>query len=322
MTATLNPVLRLYPNPLSNVFLMMRFQSTAQHVEIAKAISYVLAAYSMNLIRADTTDYLPQLWDNVEACIGACRYGIAVLEQIDQHDINPNVSLELGYMWGQGKQCLLLKGGRLPFLPSDLSGHLYSEFDEYAITDTVVTQVRRWLGGIGIAKKPNERQLVFLSASGTCRAAMATAITDHLLETNPPGYPLRILPAAMYEPSLPSASDRARAAIRQMYGQDPLANHRAVRLNDTIVAESDLILVMDHALYSVLEKTGRTTDNKKIQVFKPYFGLQGDVADPWPYHDTAEAACRYAETAEELRSILEPNLGKFVSSLNPYSALR
>jgi protein-tyrosine-phosphatase len=256
----------------------------------------------------------------------ACNYGIAVFEQIDERDINPNVSLELGYLRGQRKKCLILKEKRLPALQTDLSGYLYSEFDAFHITETVEAQVRRWLRSIGIAKKSNERLLVFVSAGGTCRCAMARAITEHLLENNPPGYPLRVLSAAMYEPSLPGASEGARRAVREMFGTDLLVSHRAVRLSPTLFGEADLILTMDHGLYGVLQKANSVeshqSNKEKVHVLKEYFGLKGDVADPWAYQGTPEEAERYVATANELRSIIEPSLHRVVAALDPRSDRR
>jgi len=78
MSIGANPVLKTYPNPRSNVFLMMRFRSTEYHGQIGQTIERVLSEYSINLIRADANDYTEQLWDNVEACMNACDYGIAV----------------------------------------------------------------------------------------------------------------------------------------------------------------------------------------------------------------------------------------------------
>ena len=104
-----NPVLLDFPNRRSNVFLMMRFRKTEQHTQIQEAISSVLAEYSLNLIRADSKQYQDKLWSNVQSCMDAALYGIAVFEQIDERDINPNVSLELGYMLSQRKRCLLLR---------------------------------------------------------------------------------------------------------------------------------------------------------------------------------------------------------------------
>ena len=319
--APANPVLQSYPNTRSNVFLMMRFRPTEYHGQISKTIERVLSEYSLNLIRADANDYTPQLWDNVEACMNACDYGIAVFEQIDERDINPNVSLELGYMRGQGKKCLLLKEKRLPALQTDLSGYLYSEFDAFQIDGTIEPQVRRWLRSIGIAKKSNERLLVFVSAGGTCRCALAKAITGALLEARPPAYPLRVMSTAMYEPALTGASEGARGAIKELFGRDLLADHRAMRLTPTLVEEADLILVMDHAIYDVLRKAGSPNPDsenaRKIHVLKPYFGLAGDIADPWPHRNSGDSDALYLSTAKELQSILEQHLSDIIEALDP-----
>jgi protein-tyrosine-phosphatase len=326
MQSLSNPVLDAYPSPQSNVFLMMRFKPTEYHGQIGQTIAAVLSDYSLNLIRADSNDYLPQLWDNVEACMDASNYGIAVFEQIDERDINPNVSLELGYFRGQRKKCLILKEKRLPALQTDLSGYLYSEFDAFQIAETVEAQVRRWLRSIGIAKKPSEHLLVFVSAGGTCRCAMAKAITGQLLATHASGYSLRVLSAAVFEPNLPGASEGARRAMREMFGTDLLAGHRSIRLSPALLTEADLILTMDRGLYNVLQKAGPAksgqSNSEKIHVLKEYFGLKGDVADPWAYQGSPEEAERYRETANELRSIIEPRLNKLVKALHPGSNTR
>jgi nucleoside 2-deoxyribosyltransferase len=101
----------------SNVFLMMRFQKTKQQKEISDAISSVLAGYYLNPIRADSRHYQNELWANVKSCMDASDYGIAVFEQIDMPDINPNVSLELGYMIAQRKKMLIAKRKKSPGAP-------------------------------------------------------------------------------------------------------------------------------------------------------------------------------------------------------------
>jgi hypothetical protein len=74
-----------------------------------------------------------------------CHYGVAVFEDIDRLDFNPNVSLELGYMMGHRKRTLILKEQRLPNLPADVVHRLYKPFDMFAITDSVSREVRRWV---------------------------------------------------------------------------------------------------------------------------------------------------------------------------------
>lgn len=308
-----NPVLADFPNPRSNVFLMMRFRKTKQHKEISDAILSVLAKYSLNLIRADSKQYQDELWANVESCIDASFYGIAVFEQIDERDINPNVSLELGYMLGQRKKCLLLKEKRVPTLQTDLVGHLYHEFDSYNIEETVKTEIQDWLRSLGIAKRSDERMIAYVSLGGTCRCAIAKAITQKLIQRFHLNYKLRVESVAHGMPSLPGASNGARQAIQRLFDEDLLANHRTIKLTDTILEDADLILVMDHSLLKGLIGP-KTCD--KTHVFKPFFGLEGDIVDPWPDSGDEVASRRYLQCATEIKETLEPNIEKIISTLN------
>lgn len=312
MTLDNNPVLTDFPNPRSNIFLMMRFRKTKQHKEINDAILSVLAKYSLNLIRADSKQYQDELWANVESCIDASLYGIAVFEQIDERDINPNVSLELGYMLGQRKKCLLLKEKRVPALQTDLVGHLYHEFDSYNIEETVKTEIQDWLRSLGIAKRSDERMIAYVSLGGTCRCAMAKAITQKLIQGFQLNYKLRVESVAHGMPSLPGASNGARQAMQRLFGEDLLADHRTIGLTDAILEDADLILAMDHTLLKGL--MGPKTCNKTY-VFKSFFGLEGDILDPWPDSGDEETSRRYSQCATEIKDILEPNIEKIINTL-------
>lgn len=134
-----------HPNPEKNVFIMMRFRETDQFREIHEALRSTLGLRHFDGIRADDRDYTGDLWTNVQLCMTGCTYGIAVFEDIDERDFNPNVSLELGYMIAKGKRCLLLKEQRLTVLPADIIHRLYKPFDSYKISDTVRDQVLRWI---------------------------------------------------------------------------------------------------------------------------------------------------------------------------------
>jgi predicted nucleotide-binding protein len=74
-----------------------------------------------------------------------CSLGVAVSEDIEDRDFNPNVALELGFMLGRRKRCLILKEKRLPSMPTDVVGKLYKPFDQFDIDTTIVSQVERWV---------------------------------------------------------------------------------------------------------------------------------------------------------------------------------
>src|SRR5260370_38463432 len=125
----------------------------------------------------------------------------------------------------------------------------------------------------------------------------------------------------MFEPSLSGASEGARSAIKELFGRDLLADHRSMRLTPTLVEEANLILVMDRAIYDVLEKSGSNNlnngDSPKVHVLRPYFGLSGDIADPWAHRESSEAGVLYLRTAKELKSILEQHISDVVAALDP-----
>jgi hypothetical protein len=145
----LEPQLRQFledhPDPDRNVFVMMRFLKSAQLDEAHAAVKETLAARGFHAVRADDRDYTGELWSNIEVYLTCCKYGIAIFEDIEQRDFNPNVSLELGYMLGRRKRCLILKEQRLPNLPADVIHRLYKPFDVFNISPSVAREVGRWI---------------------------------------------------------------------------------------------------------------------------------------------------------------------------------
>lgn len=134
-----------HPDYERNVFIMMRFLNTDQMRAIHRAIVEALARRGYSGIRADDRDYSGELWTNIELCMIGCKLGIAVFEDVEQRDFNPNVSLELGYMLGRQKRCLILKERRLPNLPADVIHRLYRPFDIFKIGESIDAEVGHWL---------------------------------------------------------------------------------------------------------------------------------------------------------------------------------
>lgn len=81
----------------------------------------------------------------------ACDFGVAVFDRITEDDFNPNVSLEVGYMLGMGKNVLLLKDKTLKSLQTDLTGKLYKPFDTTDIEGTLKPEVDKWLVDKGLS---------------------------------------------------------------------------------------------------------------------------------------------------------------------------
>jgi protein-tyrosine-phosphatase len=157
--------------------------------------------------------------------------------------------------------------------------------------------------------RPTRRTLIFLSAGGTCRDPMAKAIMTKLLAASTRSPRINVLAAGVGPISAGEASYAARYVIREMYGEDLLKEHRPQQLTPDLVAHADLILVMDKSL---LLTPGKTLPPNKAFVPKEFFGLRGDVADPWPDGKDAATLDRYRACAEELRTLLTQHFDRIV----------
>lgn len=141
-----------HPDVDKNVFLIMRFRTGEQYEEIVRVLRESFQEYGLNVIRADDKDYTGDLWENVCLYMLGSRLAIAVFEEIDQREFNPNIALELGFMMAQNKRCLILKDQRMPRMPTDIVGKLYREFDTYNIAASVRKCVDQWARDIGLRK--------------------------------------------------------------------------------------------------------------------------------------------------------------------------
>jgi len=142
------PMLKLlqdFPNYELNCFIIMSFASTKIHNVIYSSIKDELGKYNINALRADEHNYGEELLSNISAYIYGCSFAIAVFDRIESEVINPNVSFEVGYMYGLGKQVCLLKEKTIRHLQTDIIGKLYMPFDIQDINGTLPIQINKWL---------------------------------------------------------------------------------------------------------------------------------------------------------------------------------
>jgi hypothetical protein len=142
-----------HPDPASVAFIMMQFGGTRAHEVIAAAIKDALAEHSIKGIRADDKRYHDNIFDNVLTYMHGCGLGIAVFERIEEDLSNPNVSLEVGYMFAMRKPVCLLKDRTLGTLPTDLVARLYDPFDTQAPTTIIPPVVSKWLSDKGLTQR-------------------------------------------------------------------------------------------------------------------------------------------------------------------------
>ncbi len=101
-------------------------------------------------LRADDKEYMDDLFLNIKTYMHACDFGIAIFERITDDNFNPNVTLEVGYMLGMGKNVLLLKDKTLKALQTDLAGRLYKEFNTVEVEESIPIAIEKWLRDKGL----------------------------------------------------------------------------------------------------------------------------------------------------------------------------
>jgi hypothetical protein len=140
-TTLLNELEQTFPR---NVFVMMRYRSVAYFEEIETTLRTAFSEYNLIARFAKDAALSDDLWENVQYYMRYCRLGVAVFEEIDERDFNPNISLELGYMYALNRRCLLLKDKRMPRLPTDTCGKIYRDFDTYNLASSLAKAVSDW----------------------------------------------------------------------------------------------------------------------------------------------------------------------------------
>lgn len=138
-----------YPVGKRIAFIIMKFGSTSVHKQMIKDIKDVLAKHNIIGLRADDKEYMDDLFLNVKVYMHTCDFAIAVYERIVSDDFNPNVSLEVGYLFGMKKPVMLLKDLTLKALNTDLTGKLYKEFDTTNTKDSINMAIEKWLSDKG-----------------------------------------------------------------------------------------------------------------------------------------------------------------------------
>ena len=111
-----------------SVFIMTKFPEgiTPLDEELKRVITAVQKAvrdcgYTPRIAFSDKK-YQPGLWDNVEVYLFGCQKGIAIVESKYKHELNPNVTMEWGWMRGMGKDVLYLVEDSFDLARADLSG--------------------------------------------------------------------------------------------------------------------------------------------------------------------------------------------------------
>src|SRR5690349_15619756 len=130
---------------------------------------------------------------------------------------------------------------------------------------------------------------------------MAKIIVEQLLEGRGLPYRLRVMSIAHSFGGTDRASKGARRAVEELFGRDLLESHRVTHQNPGLLLDADLILPMD-------TNCAKNLPPNKTVLFNRFFGRDGDVPNPWPDDETAEARKRSRQCIQHLHSTLSAGL--------------
>lgn len=152
--------------------------------------------------------------------------------------------------------------------------------------------------------KRDGKLILFVSQGGTCRDPMATVITNEILSQKmPKAKNIKVIGCGIGPTIEKAPSYAARHVIHEIYGKDLLKGYQPNAVTQRLVKAADLILVMDRR-----QKSEKIFPAHKTFLLKEFFGLKGDVKDPYPDGRDEKTISRYRACAMELKSIIE---GKF-----------
>lgn len=133
------------PDPSKVAFIMMEFGKTGTFARIEKAIKDTLKENGLKGYKANDKTYNIDKFANIRTFMEGCGFGIAVFEQIETKEFNPNVALEVGYMLAHKKDVCALKEKCVGGLPSDIVKDIYVEFPRCRLTNYIKNGLTKWL---------------------------------------------------------------------------------------------------------------------------------------------------------------------------------
>ncbi len=133
------------------VFIMTKFPDKASRRkdrELQKVIDTVISAVrgcGLDPRIASANNYHAMLWDNVELYLLGCCRGIAIVEDKYCRELNPNVSMEWGWMRAVGRSVLFLVERGFSHFRADWSGLIKEGFTWSEPENDIPGAVARWI---------------------------------------------------------------------------------------------------------------------------------------------------------------------------------
>jgi hypothetical protein len=134
-----------------SIFIMTKFPEgktplDAELERVIKAVQDAVSGCGFTPRIALEKKYHAGLWDNVETYLFGCQRGIAIVESKYRHELNPNVTMEWGWMRCMGKDVLYLVESTFDLGRADIGGLLQDSFQWDAPEPAIQASIKKWLG--------------------------------------------------------------------------------------------------------------------------------------------------------------------------------
>ena len=159
--------------------------------------------------------------------------------------------------------------------------------------------------------------ILVVSQGGTCRAPMATLIMGQLIKIKRPEFKgVKFIACGIGPTTEKFASYAARRVVHELFGKDLLKNWHPKQVTQGLINEAELILAMDRG-----QMNDKIFPPDRTILFKEFFGLHGDVKDPFPDGRDDKTVSRYRGCANEIKFIVEEKFQFLEEFLCPSSRL-
>lgn len=274
----------------SQCFVLMPLSQKWSDRIFKKQIKPNIEKCGMTCLRANDL-YGPNIMEDVAKGIFESRIIIAEIT-----GRNPNVFYELGASHSLGKDVIILTQ-EVSDIPFDIKGHrciVYEDnADGYEVLEKELPKhIDHYLysdlkDNYGEFISNEDKVVLFLSYGGTCRCAMANAITREYLKIKNCKSKIRPISAGLISESADFASDGAKSVVKEKLSSVSLDNHKTLKAEFPLLKRADLILPMDKRMLNAVPAQFR----KKSKLFTEFFGSSGDVNDPFQYGYSVYLEC-------------------------------
>jgi len=225
-----------FPSTHRTAFLMMRYRDSDILHRLHNATALAFQKRGIQVLRANDHWFHQSLLINLRTYLHGCGFGIAIFEQLDNEDHNPNVALEVGYLMALEKPICLFKELSLISTPSDILAQMYEVFDASNPEQSIDKASELWLRKSQLLVPPCSFVVNLHLSDGHINRAHLEAIGEGFrLYTNNPSWLATELKSIQPSEDLRSATFRFTGDLKHFEYLTQLLRRNAINIPGVVV---------------------------------------------------------------------------------------